>query len=167
MFRLAALSLAAALSACVSAPPPPAPPAITDTDTSLILGSGWTGELVYRDYSPPFGEVPLRTAAEVRRIEGGLEIFVRYLDEPSADGPSTYLIAAGGTAIDGEPVISREVLANGDVVVATRGPCEDDDLPAVCTHTYTLGETRFSIRKTVDPDGQAPAFQRNAYTFTR
>jgi hypothetical protein len=166
MVRLGALSLAAALSACASAPPP-SPPAITDADTALILGSGWTGELVYRDYSPPFGEVPLRTTAEVRRIEGGLEIFFRYLDEPSADGPSTYLIAPGGSAIEGEPVLSRTVLANGDVVIETGGPCEDDDLPAMCAHTYTLGETRFSIRKTVDPDGETPAFQRNAYTFAR
>ena len=153
MFRLPALTLAAALSACASAPPPADPPSITDADTSLILGTGWTGELVYRDYSPPFGEIPLRTTAEVRRVDGGLEIFFSYLDEPSANGPSTYTIAPDGTAIDGEPVISRAVLPNGDVVAETRGACEDNDLPAICVHTYTFGET--------------PPFQRNACTFTR
>lgn len=167
MFRLVVFTLAAALSACASAPPPPAAPSITDTDTALILGSGWTGQLVYRDYSPPFGEVSLRTTAEVRRIEGGLEIFFSYLDEPSANGPSEYTIAPDGTSINNAPVISRDTLSNGDVVIETSGPCEDNDLPALCTHTYTLGETRLAIRKTVDPEGEAPAFQRNAYTFTR
>lgn len=157
---------AALLSACASAPPAAESPAITEADTSLILGSGWTGELVYRDYSPPYGHVTLRTEMDVRRVDDGLELDLRYLDEPSANGPSILEISDDGRAIDGHPVITREP-ALGQIIVVTRGDCTDDDRPAICTHTYSFSERNFASRKTVDFGDGSEAMFRNEYVFNR
>jgi hypothetical protein len=162
--KYAALSLLA-LAACASAPAPAAP-VITEADTALILGEGWTGTLTYRDYSPPYDLVTLRTTLEVTRTASGLDLFLRYPDEPKADGSSALEISTDGRLIDGDPIISRSK-TGGQLVFVTEGACEDDDRPATCRHTYSLSETQFGMAKSVDFGDAEPAVERNAYTFTR
>jgi hypothetical protein len=161
------LACAALAAACTSVPAGTPPPVVTESDTALILGTGWTGELVYRDYSPPFGEVTLRTTLEVRRVPDGIELFIRYPDEPKADGASTLSISEDGRSIDGDRIVVREAMPGGGVKLVTEGVCEDDDRPATCAHTYTIAETAFGMRKTVSFGDGTPPLVRNTYAFTR
>lgn len=158
------LAAVSALAGCLSAPV--AAPALSITDLEAVAGDGWTGELVYRDYSPPFGQVQLAVEAKVTMRPDGLTLALHYPKEPNADDTSGLLISADGRTFDSETVTVRE--RTGDTLtVMTQARCEDNDLPAACTHIYTLAPKAFGWVKLVTLDRDGQQFQRHAYTFTR
>lgn len=161
LFVLLTVSAVTAFSAVASGPP-----AVTDADLARVTGDDWTGELTYRDYSPPFGKVAIAAEVDVTRTAAGLTLSMRYPREPQANSADTLSVTDGGRRIGGDPVVSREDIA-GAAVITTRGPCEDDGREAVCERTYTFGDKTFSLRKSVRLAGETRAFERNAYTFTR
>lgn len=141
-------------------------PSISQADLMAIAGDGWKGELVYRDYSPPYGQVKLAVEAAVDIRADGLSIALHYPREPSADGESTIALSADGRMLDGETVTGRE--QSGDrLTITTQARCADDNLPATCRHIYTLSPKAFGWTKLVTLDRDGKEFQRNAYAFTR
>jgi hypothetical protein len=162
---LPGLAAAITLSACASQPPT-GTPGVSQADLMAIAGDGWKGELVYRDYSPPYGQVKLAVEAAVDIRADGLSITLHYPREPSADGESTIELSADGRMLDGETVTGRE--QSGDrLTITTEARCEDDNLPATCRHIYTLSPKAFGWTKLVTLDRDGKEFQRNAYAFTR
>lgn len=161
LFALLAASAAAALAASASGPP-----AVTDADLARVTGDDWTGELTYRDYSPPFGKVAIAAEVDVTRTAAGLTLSMQYPREPQANSADTLSVTDGGRSLGGDPVIAREEIS-GAAVITTRGPCEDDGREAVCERAYTFGDKTLSLRKSVRLAGETEAFERNAYRFTR
>ncbi len=155
----------AVLAACATHSEKPTP-RVTPADLVRVSGEGWTGTLVYRDYSPPFGEVTLKTDVDISMTTDGLMLAMRYPDEPSANSTDILSVGAGGTKLGGDPVISRR--KDGKTVYfTTRADCDDDGTPATCEHVYTFGKKQFGMRKTVTFKDGSASFQRNAYTYTR
>lgn len=153
------------LSGC-ALQPPAAAPVVSQSDLAIVAGGGWTGDLIYRDYSPPFGEVKLAVEATVAVRPDGVSIALHYPREPNADGESTLALSADGRTLDGETVTGRE--QSGDrLTITTEARCEDDNLPATCRHIYTLSPKAFGWTKLVTLDRDGKEFQRNAYAFTR
>lgn len=166
MFRLLSGYLAAALVAGCATPPASLSPTIRVADLHSVAGAGWTGRLIYRDYSPPFGEVELEVEAKVTALADGISLALHYPREPDADSESKLLISEAGLALDGKPVVGREI--SGDsLIIATQADCEDDNQPATCRHVYTIAPTAFGWTKLVTLDSDGNQFQRNAYAFTR
>ena len=60
----------------------PSPPTVALSDFTRILGEDWTGALTYHDYSPPFGDVTIPATIGVTRVDGGLQLAIRYPKEP-------------------------------------------------------------------------------------
>jgi hypothetical protein len=167
--RHRALLLAATLlaaTACAAAPAPPEPPRVTPADLAVLTGSGWTGTLTYRDYSPPFGEVTLQAALDVRETPEGLAFAYIYPKEPQANSESPFPLTADGTQLD-EAAVTAVTRTPDAVAVTTSTPCEDAGEPATCTYEYSIAATAFTVRKTVQASGNAAPFTRNTYRFTR
>lgn len=103
---------------------------------------------------------------DVAATPEGLEIALRYPEEPKANGTSRLALSAGGTILEGDPVVSRS--DDGAVAAATtRGPCEDDNKPATCEHLYRFGEREFVMEKRVRFEGEQEFRRRNVYRFAR
>lgn len=164
MFRLFGAVALALFTAC--AHDQPTAPRISAADLAQVAGAGWTGALVYRDYSPPYGEVMLDVEADVTVAPQGLSLAIRYPNEPAANSTKTLRLSAGGTIFDREPVVERRE-EGGAVVVLTRGPCEDDGRSATCEHVYRFSEAELGLEKRVRFDGDAEFIRRNAYRLTR
>lgn len=164
-----ALLLAAAFltaTACAAAPAPPEPPRVTPADLAVLTGSGWTGTLTYRDYSPPFGEVTIQAALDVSETPEGLTFAYIYPKEPQANSESPIPLSADGTQLD-EATVTAVTRTSDAVKVITTAPCEDAGEPATCTYDYSIAAKALTIRKTVEAAGSAAAFTRNTYRFTR
>ena len=153
-----------ALAGCASAPIEA--PALSMSDLQSVAGDGWKGELVYRDYSPPFGQVKLAVEAKVAVRSDGVSLALHYPKEPSADDTSDLLLSADGRMFDGETVTARDRIGD-KLTVTTQARCEDNDLPAACMHIYTLAPQAFGWVKLVTLDSDGQQFQRHAYAFTR
>jgi len=163
------LLLAAALfsaAACAAIPAPAEAPRITPADLAVLTGSGWAGTLTYRDYSPPFGEVTIQAALEVRETPDGLTFAYIYPKEPQANSESPFTLSADGRVLD-EATVTAVARTADAVEAATTTPCEDAGEPATCTYDYTITAKAFTIRKTVQAGGEAAPFTRNTYRFTR
>lgn len=163
------LALAAALlvaTACASAPAQPEPLRVTPEDIAPLVGSGWTGTLTYRDYSPPFGEVTIQAALDVRDTPEGLIFAYIYPKEPQANSESPFLLAEDGTVLD-EATVTAVSRTKEALEITTSAPCEDAGEPATCTYDYSIAAKAFTVRKTVEATGTATPFTRNTYRFTR
>ena len=163
--NLLAAALAAFCGACSNLASP-ARPTFMAEDLASVVGDDWKGTLIYRDYSPPHGDVTLQVEAKVKAVPGGLAVALHYPREPSADGISELLMSDGGRVFDGESVISRE--RTGDMLqVVTEAACEDDNRPATCRHVYSFAPKQLGWRKLVRFAGDPEPVRRNEYMFTR
>ena len=91
----------------------------------------------------------------------------QYPDEPKANSASSVTIAGDGSAIDGERVAERSILADGIVRIVTEKSGQDDRRPAMFRFTYLIGDKSFSRKKEVKFDGTADYFERHTYSWTR
>lgn len=163
-FALAAALLAA--TACAGMPASPEPPRVTPDDLAPLVGSGWTGTLTYRDYSPPFGEVTIEAALDVRETPEGLVFNYIYPKEPQANSERPFLLSADGTVLDEEAVIAV-TRAPDAVNIRTSAACEDAGQAATCTYDYSIAAKTFTVRKSVQVTGEAETFTRNTYRLSR
>ena len=168
MSRLSLSSAALILLAGCATPPTPDPgPRVSPADLSVLAGTGWSGVLVYRDYSPPFDEVEIRAELEaVSLADNGVRFAMIYPDEGDTKSNEAISVSEDGRMIGSDPLTAR-AMADGKLVLVTAEPCEDDDRPAFCEKTYTVSADYFAMQKRVTLDsGEAP-FIRNRYEFTR
>lgn len=161
--------LLVSLSACTTVPvAPAASPEVLATDLDLLTGPRWTGSLTYLDYGT-HQSVRIPCSLEVRRLSGDArwEERVGYDDEPSKDWSGELAIADGGRTLDGERVVSREVMANGTIRIVTETRGTDDDKPARIRHVYELAPTHTSLQKLVRFEGEQAFFERNRSEWSR
>lgn len=141
-------------------------PTVEAADLVRVAGSGWAGELVYRDYSPPFGNVTLQVEAKVSVVPDGLLLQLMYPQEPHANSTDLLAVSPDGKTFGGDPVIAHDEQA-GILTIITRADCEDDERAAVCENFYTFGKSVMGIRKMVSFPGETAALQRNEFVFRR
>ena len=159
-------ALAGLLAACAN--PPVSSPSlrVTDADLEKMLGEGWTGTLIYRDYSPPFGDVTLPVAIAVTQAPDGLILAIDYPDEPQANSKDLLSVREMGTRLAGDLVVARRE-ADQVTFITTRAPCDDDGQASICEHVYTFGPSSFGMEKFVTPKDGGETIRRNAYVLTR
>jgi len=73
----------------------------------------------------------------------------------------------GGTVFGGEQVVGRTSLEGGALKIVTEKRGRDNDREALFRYTYTFGDSDFSIRKEVRPEGAGEFFERNTYSWRR
>jgi hypothetical protein len=163
--------LAAALVSRLFSASPYAQPAphIEPTDVQRLSGAPWKGSLTYLDYTH---KKPVSIASTLVVTRAGADgrswrFDYQYPDEPKANSTSRVTIAGDGSAIDGERVTERSVLADRIVRIVTEKSGEDDRRPATFRFTYLIGDASFSRKKEVKFDGTADYFERHTYTWTR
>ena len=140
---------------------------LSPSDLALVAGVDWTGSLTYLNYQPPFEDVTIPANLEVEATDTGLKLAYIYPDEPHANTTVTLKVSADGQMMMGESIVSNTLLESGTREVKTAFPCEDMGKAAKCEMTYAFGESELQVTKMVTYKGEADAFRRNAYTFTR
>ena len=165
MKHAAALFAAIALAACTAVPDAPANNQLTPSDLAVIAGTGWTGTLTYRDYSPPYGEVTITAELAAATTPDGLMLSYIYPKEPQANSEGAFALTENGTVLDGARITGL-ARTDGLLTVTTEESCEYDDKPATCLHEYTFGPKVFTAAKRVRFSGSPETFQRNVYRFT-
>lgn len=166
MKHAAALLAAFALAACASVPDAPTENQLTPSDLAVIAGTGWTGTLTYRDYSPPYGQVTIEAALAAAETADGLMLSYIYPKEPQANSEGAFALTEGGSLLDGAQ-ITQLARTDGLLTVTTEEACEDDNKPATCLLDYSFGPKVFTAAKRVRFSGSPETFQRNVYRFTR
>ena len=142
-------------------------PKLTHADLSTVIGDDWTGQLIYLNYQAPFNDVTIRADLQAAAADNGLKLDYIYPDEPQANSTVIAEIGADGLSFMGEPIVANETLENDVRLIKTAFACEDMGRAAQCEMTYQFAPTELQIKKMVTYDGEAEAFRRNEYVFTR
>ena len=137
------------------------------SDLSVVAGTDWTGSLTYLNYQPPFEDVTIPANLEVEATDTGLKLAYIYPDEPHANSTVTLKVSEDGKVMMGEPIVSNMLLDSGIRQVKTAYACEGMGKAASCEMTYSFGASELNVTKMVTYEGEADAFRRNAYSFTR
>ena len=139
------------------------------SDVALLCGS-WEGTLTYLDYS---SGKPYTMPANVviSSITGTDHLLVQmiYPDEPKANSSDTLHVFGGGNGIDGEKIISREVMADGTVKIVSEehGKDGNDNKPATFRFTRTISKVAYVVVKEVRFDGSEQWIMRHTYSYKR
>ena len=143
-------------------------PVVMPEDFSLLTGGRWTGTLVYLDYgSNKETSIPSHLTVTKSPGENLTWIFeYEYPREPKANSKEKVKLTTDGTSINDEKVVARETLG-GVLRLVTERRGKDNDRDALIRYTYLIGQSSFSIKKEVRPDGSSRFFERNRYTWQR
>ncbi len=145
------------------------PVKISTADFRPVLGK-WEGSLTYLDYKSgtPY---TMPANVEISRLAGTPDLLVKqsYPDEPEANEADTVMIAAKGTLLDGEKVVSKRKLTDGNMEIVTeiQGVDGNENKPARMRHTYTLGRNVYLVRKDVLFDDEKEWVMRHEYRYER
>jgi hypothetical protein len=140
---------------------------ISSADFKPLIGN-WSGTLTYLDYqngnsfSMPVGLRIVQTE-ETNKFT----FYFSFPDEPHANSEETVSISDDGTMLNGEPVISKRLLEDGNLEIVTESMGTDDDQPATIRHTYIIGADVFITRKDVRFAGQEEWINRNEFNFKK
>jgi len=144
-------------------------PRVGAEDLRRLTGARWTGTLAYLDYGSN-KKVSIRCNLTVTESPGERPSWVfeyEYPDEPKANSKDTVTLGDGGMTFDGERGVERTRLDDGTLRLVTQRSGKDNDRDALIRHTYLIGESGFSIKKEVRPEGAADFFERNRYSWKR
>lgn len=130
----------------------------------------WKGTLTYLDYSSgkPY---TMPANLEVSQLSDANEFRFQslYPNEPKANSADTIKIRNNGTYLNQELLISRNILANGDLEIVTQesGTDGNDQQEAIFRHTYTISAHQFSQKKEVQFKGTRAWIKRHEYSYSR
>jgi hypothetical protein len=128
----------------------------------------WEGALTYLDYG---SGKPFSMPANIAISGKGKQLFFEnsYPDEPEANETDTVTIASKGTIFDGEKVVSKRKLADGNLEIITeiRGVDGNDSKPARMRHTYTLGTNVYVVRKDVLFEEETKWIMRHEFRYEK
>jgi len=140
---------------------------ISSADFKPLVGS-WSGTLTYLNYSDG---TPFSMPVELRIVEieepNNFTFYFSFPDEPHANSEETVSISDHGTMLNGDPVISKNLLEGGKLEVVTESIGTDDEKPATIRHTYTIGADVFITKKDVLFDGAQEWFNRNEFNLKK
>ncbi len=142
-------------------------PSVALADLEVLGGDPWQGELNYLNY----GSADRSTIPVKLRVTGmnkrSVKYAIQYPGEERYNAKESLSLSAGGTVINGLPIISRETRPDGALVVTTQGRDKDDNRDADIQVIYVIGGDRFEIRKNVRFSADEGFFNRNRYVFQR
>lgn len=135
-----------------------------------VLGDGWSGSLIYLDYSSQ-KVVKIPVTAIVEKGKGG-RYAIRYMypEEPRANNREKMTLDLETLTLGGDPIKSAETqIIDSDSVVCiktvSRG--KENGVMAEFYRTYVFGSSIFSITKEVQFEGSDEIILRNEYSFAR
>jgi hypothetical protein len=140
---------------------------ISSADFKPLIGS-WSGTLTYINYSDgtPFS-MPVELSIVQTEETNNFTFYFSFPDEPQANSEETFSISDGGTMLNREPVISKQLLDDGNLEIVTESTDTDNDQPATIRQTYIIGTDVFVNRKDVQFEGQEEWLNRNEFNFER
>ena len=139
------------------------------SDVALLCGA-WEGTLTYLDYTTgkPY---TMPANVMISSIKGSDHLLVQmdYPDEPKANSTDTLHLSGGGMMIDGEKIVSREVLTDGTVKVVSeeQGKDGNDNKSATFRFTRTSSNDVYEVMKEVRFDGEKTWVLRHIYSYKR
>ncbi|MEO1554690.1 MAG: hypothetical protein AAFR82_12240 [Pseudomonadota bacterium] len=142
-------------------------PALTPEVFDVIVGDDWSGALTYLNYGEPVKDFTIPAELEVERVERGVKIAYKYPDEPHQNSTVTARLNEDGSQLMGAAVTVNDIGAAGAREIRTEYACEDMGKTAECEMIYELSSDRVVMRKMVTYSGEADAFRRSEYVFTR
>ena len=144
-----------------------APVKVSLKDFKTAFGK-WEGALTYLDYGT--GK-PFSMPANIAISGNGKQLFFEnsYPEEPEANETDTVAIAAKGTLLDGEKVVSKRKLADDkcEIVTEIQGVDGNENKPARMRHTYTLGRNVYVVRKDVLFEGEKEWIMRHEFRYEK
>jgi hypothetical protein len=140
---------------------------ISSDELNSLMGE-WTGSLTYMDYSTnePFS-MPANVTVKPGKNDNQILLFHEYPNEPQANSKSKVTVSKEGSAINGNPLVSRENLENGSTQFTTETTGKDNNEKALIRNVYIVGEKRFVIRKEVKFESSEEWLIRNEFNYTR
>ncbi|NNJ52803.1 MAG: hypothetical protein HKP17_06505 [Ignavibacteriaceae bacterium] len=140
---------------------------ISSSDFKPLIGS-WSGTLTYLNYSDG---TPFSMPVELRIVQteetNNFTLYFTFPDEPEANSAETVSISDGGTMLNGEPVISKQLLEDGNLEIVTESMGADANEPATIRQTYIIGAEVFVTRKDVLFEDQEEWLNRNEFNFKK
>lgn len=140
---------------------------ISSADFKPLIGS-WSGTLTYINYSDG---TPFSMPVELRIVPieetNNFTFYFSFPDEPHANSEETVSISDNGTMLNGEPVISKHLLEDGNLEIVTESIGTDDDEPATIRETYIIGADVFVTKKDVLFVDQQEWINRNEFNFKK
>ena len=143
----------------------PDKPRVNGTDIEKLVGPRWMGKLTYLDYTTD-QKTSILSDLIVTKVVDKAESWVfknEYPEEPKANGEHIAALTDGGTKFDGETVLSRQILASGEVEIITQKEADGKSY----RYTYVIGDKTFSIKKEEKGKTDKAYFERNRYEFKR
>jgi hypothetical protein len=131
----------------------------------MISGTGWTGTLNYRDYSPPYGDVTISAELAATETPDGLNLSYLYPKVPQANSEGLFALTEDGAVLDGGRITVITRTEDG-LIVTTEEACWDDNTPAACVRDYSFSPHAFAAKR-VRFAGDPETFLRNVCRFTR
>jgi len=140
---------------------------ISSADFKPLFGS-WSGTLTYINYSDgtPFS-MPVGLSIVQTEETNNFTFYFSFPDEPQANSEEIVSISGDGTLLNGEPVISKRLLEDGNLEVVTESMGRDANKPATIRHTYIIGGDVFVTREDVQFVGQEEWLNRNEFNFKK
>ena len=140
---------------------------ISSDELNSLMGE-WTGSLTYMDYSTnePFS-MPANVTVKPGKNDNQILLFYEYPNEPQANSKGKVTVSKEGSAINGNPLVSRENLENGSTQFTTETTGKDNNEKALIRNVYIVGEKRFIIRKEVKFESSEEWLIRNEFNYTR
>jgi hypothetical protein len=142
---------------------------VSVNDFKRLVGN-WQGSLTYLDYTShkPFTMPALITVSQIPNSNQFL-CSNSFPEEKNANYTDTLFISNDGRMINGEPVTVREYRKNGFLEISTETRCTDgnDNKPALCRNTYTIGRLVYIKKKQVLFDGEKVWLLRHSYTYKK
>jgi uncharacterized membrane protein YphA (DoxX/SURF4 family) len=137
-------------------------------DFQTVIGS-WQGSLTYLDYTTnkPY-TMPANVDIEQLGRSNRFTFSNSFPKEPNANWTDTFTISTDGSRINDEKLISKQLLADGNLQLITEqeGLDGNDQKPALFKHTYTIGRDVFIKRKDVLFNGTTNWINRHEYKYT-
>jgi len=142
---------------------------LTPEDFKKIADVLWRGELRYLDYSKNVW-VSIPSNLRVSQTPQDPAVWLwsyGYDDEPHANAKDGVRLSQDGKKLGDELVISRTVMANGDLRIVTKMSGQDDNRAAQFRFTYTINAESFERKKEVKLVNGDDYFVRHVYSWKR
>lgn len=136
-------------------------------DLRALSGNGWKGELTYLNYYADYRSTIPVTASFRNASAEGIQYAISYPGEEHKNAADLLSLSDDGRLIDGAPIISRSLDAQGRLRLTTEEMGEDAERAATIRKTYLISANEFSWSKDVRFEGEDAFFNRNSYRVSR
>lgn len=132
-----------------------------------LVQDDWRGELQYRNYSDDqLFTIRVNLMVE-KQSDRKFKFNFSYPDEPNANGTSSLSVSKDGMKIGKESVLEVGINEDGSYEITTGYWGKDNRQKMYIIQTYTIGDSKLEIAKSVSKTEGTKGHFRNKYTFVR